>query len=326
MREEGLFDRNRTLELPFLPKRLGILTSAGGTVINDFRNSLDQSEFGFELFWCSVSVQGAEAKTDILRGLHRLEALALDAILIFRGGGSAADLAVFNEYEVAKAVCLCKVPVISAIGHQDDQSSLQDVSYLAFGVPKDIGRFFADIVLEHRAEVDEIIQLLIRRTTELLQSQSDRVLQVTRHIHLQAASGLAGKEEFCKRMTIELPRLTERSVQDGVRALTSVAQPICLLSAQRCEYHLRRCEDVARSLRQASRVIWQRFVDRVDYLEKLVVGASPETQLKRGFTLIRRVKATSSKEEIVTMAAEIQSGEDIEVQFYDSVRKARVLE
>ena len=140
LKEEGLFEKNKALSLPLLPVKIGILTSAGGTVINDFKASLDLAEFGFKLYWYPVSVQGSSASKDIVKGIKVLSDIKnLDAILLFRGGGSAADLMVFNEYSVAKAICKCSVPVLSAIGHQEDQSSVQDVSFQALGVPKDLG-------------------------------------------------------------------------------------------------------------------------------------------------------------------------------------------
>ena len=148
LKKEGIFSKNKELEESFLPKRLGIITSSGGTVINDFMNALNTAEFGFELFWFSASVQGQSAKKELIQGIKKLQGIKdLDAILIFRGGGSAADLSVFNDYDIAKAVCKSKLPVFSAIGHQEDQSSIQDVSYQAYGVPKDLGHYFASIVI-----------------------------------------------------------------------------------------------------------------------------------------------------------------------------------
>ena len=320
LRQEGIFDRNKTLRLPFLPKRLGILTSAGGTVIHDFRNSLDAANFGFELFWCSVGVQGADAKSELLQGIKRLERLELDAILIFRGGGSAADLAIFNEYEIAKAVCLSRVPVLSAIGHQEDQSSVQDVSFLALGVPKDIGRYFADIVIEHRQRVSEIINVLINRTSEITNSLNEKLISIARHVYVQAASGLNSRKEFCRRMAVELPRLCKRRIQEGVVDVQASARPIQSMSRQLCDHSWQRCVDTSRSLIHVVEVIWQRYADRVEYSMQLVNSAAPDVQLKRGFALIRR----HSSGKFITRAEALSPNEEIEVQFYDAVRRAQI--
>ena len=163
---EGIFADNKGKELAFLPEKLGILTSAGGTVINDFLSSLEEGKFGFELFWLPVAVQGKAAVPELVKGLETLGRRSdLDAILLFRGGGSAAELGVFNDYKVAKAICLCPLPVLTAIGHQEDQTSAQDVSYRAFGVPKEIGAFFADIVLGYREGVELFAKSIVQHGT-----------------------------------------------------------------------------------------------------------------------------------------------------------------
>ncbi|HMO18485.1 MAG TPA: exodeoxyribonuclease VII large subunit [Oligoflexia bacterium] len=167
--DEGIFSSNKSLKLPFLPVKLGLLTSPGGTVINDFKSSLEVCGFGFKLVWCPVRVQGKEAVDDIVDGIKRLEKISdIDVILIFRGGGSAMELGIFNEYKIAKAICLCKKPVLSAIGHEFDQSSAQDVSMMSFGVPKDLGRFFSDMILEIKVKIKESVRNISLGTKHMI--------------------------------------------------------------------------------------------------------------------------------------------------------------
>ena len=98
-----------------------------------------------------MPVQGLEAKARLVSALEFAgEQNSFDAVLLFRGGGSAADLQIFNEYEVARAICLAKIPVLVAVGHQEDLTSATDVANIGFGVPKDLGRFFRDRVEELR--------------------------------------------------------------------------------------------------------------------------------------------------------------------------------
>lgn len=156
LQAERIFTNNKNLSLPFLPRRIGIITSDRGTVIHDFLASLSRSKFAFSLVWKPVSVQGARASREIVAALRELSEQELDVLLIFRGGGSPAELNVFNDYELAKAVCLCPIPVLSAIGHQKDQTSVQDVSCLARGVPKDLGRYLSDIIIDRRRELSSL--------------------------------------------------------------------------------------------------------------------------------------------------------------------------
>ncbi len=120
LEKEGLFTRKR--ELPEFVKRIGVVTSRQGAVIEDFKNNL--KEFGFEIFLKDVRVEGVRAVDDICEALswfnENAEKMNLDVLVIMRGGGSLEDLQAFNNELVAKAIFASKVPTICAIGHHKD--------------------------------------------------------------------------------------------------------------------------------------------------------------------------------------------------------------
>lgn len=342
LKAEGIFDNNRQRTLPFLPRKLGLLTSSGGTVINDFRASLDEAQFGFELYWMNVSVQGAEAKSSIIKGIQTLaKHTELDAILIFRGGGSAGDLAVFSEYEVAKAVCLSPLPVLSAIGHQEDQSSVQDVSFLAFGVPKDLGRFFAEIVRTRRESVREFSQTIATRSENLVQILQQRVNDVSNNIQAMAAHVYRGRIEALSRLSLQLPLQSRSLASEISRRFSSVVQPLSVIAEQsllhasqrflslaertrasservleRTQFRLQRME----SLGERANVLFEKSHRALESLERIISDSSPDTQLKRGFAMVKR----ASSEELVLRAAEIDAGDEMLLQFIDDSKKVKV--
>lgn len=206
LRQEGVFQQNKTKSLPFLPRRLAILTSSAGTVINDFRAALDTAQFGFELFWVDVAVQGVDAKRDLVESIRALSRnKEIDAILLFRGGGSAGDLSIFSDYDVARAICDCSLPVISAIGHEEDQSSAQDVSNIAFGVPKDIGAFFASIVFERRRSVTKLVQAIANNAMHILVLREQRLSDVSASSSALGAQFVRAQEHLLNRFALNLP-------------------------------------------------------------------------------------------------------------------------
>lgn len=117
---EGLFIRKRPI--PEFIKRIGIITSRQGAVIEDFKKNL--KHLGFELFLKDVRVEGVRAIDDITEALQwfngNADKLDLDVLVIMRGGGSMEDLQAFNNELVARAVFASKVPTICAIGHHKD--------------------------------------------------------------------------------------------------------------------------------------------------------------------------------------------------------------
>lgn len=344
LKAEGVFDANKRLELSYLPKRLGILTSAGGTVINDFLAALEEGKFGFELFWFPVVVQGAEAKSSLLAGIEYFSVRKdLDALLIFRGGGSQADLAVFNDYDVAKAVCAFPYPIISAIGHQEDQSSVQDVSFKGLGVPKDIGTFFANIVLNFRERLSRNISIVKTTFAVKFEQLNDSLTRLTQVI-LNTSRLLNDRfEDDCRRFIRELPvafsiieknerlRLSEFTRSYGILAgsfvrtkifqlQTAVGLAVSRLSNlnERLDFRLLQFSKDMR----ANQSIFERSQSELESIAKLIESCSIDSQLKRGFALVRDV----TRDRIITRSTEIGASKSLEIQFFDGRVKTMIHE
>lgn len=318
LKEEGIFANNKQQKLPFLPKRLGILTSSGGTVINDFRAALDVAEFGFELFWLPVTVQGSDARREIVRGIEKLAQENLDAILIFRGGGSKAELAVFNDYQVAKAVCLCPLPVVSAIGHQEDQSSVQDVSCIVLGVPKDIGRFFADIVLNFREQVASSIQQI-----KTLGARQVDVAKRELMIYCQTLQKTS--DNVIRRSLLDVDALLLQLAGSGGRLLVFWQQQLARAADQiehRCQRISERGQERLKQMVSccvAAGNLLSTMQLRIHNFEEILQHVGPETQMKRGFALVRDKNNT-----YVNSASGLQAGQVVDVVFYDGLAHAEV--
>lgn len=118
---EGLFDQELKKKIPFLPKSIGIITSATGSVIRDIINVLDRRFYNYNLKILPVKVQGESASREISRAISKLNRLGcVDVIILARGGGSLEELWPFNEEIVARSIFDSTIPVISAVGHETD--------------------------------------------------------------------------------------------------------------------------------------------------------------------------------------------------------------
>ncbi|NSW51371.1 MAG: exodeoxyribonuclease VII large subunit [Anaerolineae bacterium] len=118
---EGLFEEERKRPLPFLPKTIGIVTSATGAAVQDMINTLMQRCPMIEVVIAPAAVQGENAPLEIVRALNALNTrIHPDVILVGRGGGSLEDLWCFNDERVVRAVASSTAPVISGVGHETD--------------------------------------------------------------------------------------------------------------------------------------------------------------------------------------------------------------
>ncbi len=120
LEEMGMFAPEYKQPIPKFAKTVGIVTAPTGAAIRDIMNISARRNPYVQLILCPAQVQGDGAKESIVRGIHMLEERNVDIIIVGRGGGSIEDLWAFNEEEVARAIFECRVPVISAVGHETD--------------------------------------------------------------------------------------------------------------------------------------------------------------------------------------------------------------
>lgn len=122
LENEGLFNKNHKKEIPHIPKRVGVVTAPTGAAIKDIISTIKRRWPLTEIYLFPSLVQGEDAKEDIVKQIKKAENfyLPLDTLIVGRGGGSIEDLWPFNEEIVARAIYECKIPTISAVGHEID--------------------------------------------------------------------------------------------------------------------------------------------------------------------------------------------------------------
>jgi len=121
LQKEGLFDEKYKVPIPFLPTRIGVVTSPTGAAIQDILNIARRRFQNIEIIINPVKVQGVEAKDEIAAAIREFNELKnIDVMIVGRGGGSMEDLWPFNEEVVARAIFESKIPIISAVGHEID--------------------------------------------------------------------------------------------------------------------------------------------------------------------------------------------------------------
>ncbi|MDR2337447.1 MAG: exodeoxyribonuclease VII large subunit [Deltaproteobacteria bacterium] len=311
LKTEGLFDKQKQLTLPLPAKRLGILTSSAGTVINDLRAGLETAKFGFELFWCDVSVQGNSAVQEIIQGLKYFSLQPnIDAILLFRGGGSQSELAVFNDYKLARAICLCPKPVVSAIGHEADMSSTQDVSFIACGVPKSIGLYFANLILEIKNKFNTSVKTINNKAIIQLETYNLKIKNIKETFPEYIKALISRRESLFRQLVTGLPAWTRQFLKFENNKL------LHLISLERDIKKMLELKnfDIALKLTELCRDIKKRVEFKeltLEHFYLLIENVSPQKQLKRGFSLVRK------NNKFVTNVEQLNVSDNIEIEFHN---------
>ncbi len=173
LEKEGLFDHAHKKEIPFIPKKIGIVTSPTGAAIKDILNIIDRRFANVEILIYPVKVQGEGAAQEIAKAITELNNYSdIDVIISGRGGGSLEDLWAFNEEVVARSIYNSKIPVISAVGHEIDLT-------------------IADLVADKRA-------LTPSEAGELVVPRKDLLIEKTEKFKARLLQSLTGKLRLSK--------------------------------------------------------------------------------------------------------------------------------
>jgi exodeoxyribonuclease VII large subunit len=154
----GLLERNRSLALPLVPLRVGLVTSEGSAAEADFLTELSASGFAFNVTAVDTRVQGPAAPATLMRALALAIAAEVQIICVVRGGGSQSDLAAFDDEGVARAIATAPVPVFTGIGHEVDEAIADRVAAATFKTPTAC----AAAVVSRVAAFDERLDMLGR--------------------------------------------------------------------------------------------------------------------------------------------------------------------
>jgi exodeoxyribonuclease VII large subunit len=286
---EGLFEAGRKRAIPALPQRIGVVTSPQGAALRDILNILQRRHDTANVLIFPAQVQGEAAAAEVAGGIRYFNrAGSVDVIIVARGGGSAEDLAAFNDEALARAVAESEIPVISAVGHETDFTILDFVADLRAPTPSAA----AELVILSRQQVEEQVQSLRQRV--------DKAMRYHLLIARQNLTELAQHGAFARMM--ELIRRRQQRVDDLVYRLSQAQRDVfegcrrrfeTLSSAVR-HYDVRRIlagmrkelDSRASAVAAAERSLLRQRRARLEQLSGQVEALSPVAILGRGYALV----------------------------------------
>jgi len=278
---EGILDRNASRPLPAVPLRVGLVASGGSAAYRDFLEELEGSGYAFEVAHGDVRVQGAAASRRIAWALRRLAGLALDVVVVVRGGGARSDLAPFDAEVVARAITEMPVPVVTGIGHETDRTVADEVAHTSTKTPTAAAALLVETVdgyVERLAWVAHRVSARARGVGALARRELDGVAARLRRA---VPAGLDRE-----RRTVDARR--RRAVELGRRATRSGALSLA-----------RRHDAVVASARRGVRAA----TARVGGADARLRALDPRRVLERGYTITRDEQGV-----LVRAAADVAPG------------------
>ena len=244
---EGLFEPQKRLTRPALPRTVGVVTGEGGKARDDVLAGLRRRGWAGRVVWAFAPVQDRHAAPRIAQALQDLAAVgSVDAIVVARGGGSLADLFAFCDETLCRTVALLPVPVIASVGHHTDRTLLDDVAAMSCStpthaaeaaVPLDCGRARAELAsagaalsrLGRRAVVHRArgLAALSRAPAEQLARHRGRLHQLLREMRASARRGVTERRALTRTHALVAARKARSTAHETRtsrrRALEAVA-------------------------------------------------------------------------------------------------------
>ena len=316
---EGLFDRERKRPLPFLPRRIGVITSPTGAVIRDMLHRLEDRCSTHVLLW-PVAVQGEGAAAQIaaaLRGFAQLPEPP-DLLIVARGGGSIEDLWAFNEEEVVRAVAASRIPVISAVGHETDVTLCDFAADVRAPTPTAAAEMAVPVRTELLATVRELGLRAGRCARRYRDHAAERLTAIARHLPPPDRL-LAPQRQKLDDLGERLPRGLSSRLAHARRDLAEAAgalRPNLLFSK------VSRGRERLAAVRLRPALINARIVearDRLGRLWRLAEQLHPDRPLARGYA---RVEARDHK--VIATSAAAKAAGAVTLVFADGRVGARV--
>src|SRR3989338_770912 len=201
LQKEGLFDEKYKTPIPFLPTRIGVVTSPTGAAIRDILNIARRRFSNVEIIINPVKVQGVDAKDEIAAAIRQFNKLKnIDVMVVARGGGSLEDLPPFNEEVVARALFESEIPVISAVGHEIDFTISDFVADFRAPTPSAA----AELVIPKKEDLINLINTAIKRLGNALGSK----------INILAEKLTTLRESYILRQPLNLITQYEQGIDD----------------------------------------------------------------------------------------------------------------
>jgi exodeoxyribonuclease VII large subunit len=286
---EGLFATERKKPLPSLPSRIGVVTSAQAAALRDILNILERRHHSVNILIFPAQVQGDSASHEVAAGVRYFNQHGnVDVIIVARGGGSAEDLASFNDEALARSIAASEIPVISAVGHETDFTITDFVADLRAPTPSAA----AELVIRSRQEIEDQAATLHERLS--------RAMRYRLLMGRQALIELAQHGAFARMM--ELIRQRQQKLDDLVHRLELAERQLLQQAHRRWEtisaairhYDLRlvlsgtrkELDSQTTALAAVARNVLLQHRVRLERFDTALQSLSPLAILDRGYSLV----------------------------------------
>ncbi len=323
LKEEGIYEMNKSLLFPTIPKNIAIISSEKAAGYQDFIKQLHQNSLGykFHTHLFPALMQGNEAEKTIIQALEQIYEYEniFDAVVIIRGGGAVSDLSCFDSYELAANIAQFPLPILTGIGHDKDQSVADEVAYRSLKTPTAVADFLIDcfqLFEEHLFEITATFSHLIKNS--IIDRERHLLNQKAGVLCFQFPSGLRRRQQNLSSITKELRYVVKAKLSQEKNRTNNQERKLPNLLENYCARQKERLKTLEYSLDKSIRSLIVAQKENLSHKKKLIELLAPDRLLKRGYSI------TTCKGKLVKDVAQLSKGDEVVTQLKKGTFKSTV--
>lgn len=300
LKKRGLLDKNKKIEIPDVPLKIGLITSYNSAAYNDFISSLEKSGYAWNVTLYNAVMQGKDTERTLCRGIDYFNEMDdIDVLVIIRGGGAKTDLIWFDNKNIAEKIANSKYPVLTGIGHEIDLSVADMVAHSYFKTPTAVAEFLVSKVDDYIKDVHTLFEEIKEKTIEIILDEKD-YLKIT-------------KQKFC-----DVSKYIFRDLYYEINTFINKLSPKKILK----DIGLKKDEILkyVKNLEEAINRYFKNNKKDIEILQERIKYVDPQNILKRGFSFI-----VNSKNKIIKSVDEVGVGEKVNINLSDGVLNSKIL-
>lgn len=327
LQQEGIFTANKSLPPVWNFNQVLVISPEQAAGLGDFKAEAQQLEKLnlCRFFYATSRFQGEAAASEIAASLNAALAklaqqnIQPDAVVIIRGGGAVNDLAWLNDYQLAKALCVLPLPVLTGIGHEKDSTVLDEIAHQSYDTPSKVIAGIKQSIINRALEVKDNFNLIHRLAKQSLSQQQHQLEQLYTFI----SSASQQEVNLAKQHSQQLIQLITAAAQGQVssaRQLTfKLNEEVSYLAQQQITSTRQAVKQQFSQISHEAKRSLETAKTASEALFREIVSQGPEKTLTRGFALVRNQQGKP-----ITQLADVEPNSQISVQLSQGEFKARV--
>jgi exodeoxyribonuclease VII large subunit len=310
--KEGVLNMNRETILPEVPQRIAVISSKTAAGYEDFLEQLLNNPYGYKFYTklYPAAMQGENAESSIIGCLEKIfeQESFFDLVVIIRGGGSKSDLACFDSYDLAFHISQFPIPVLTGIGHEQDDTITDLVAHTKLKTPTAVAGFLIDILADFEATLNEYSEMLVKGSQTIIHEKKLQLQLFQQRIGSGSWAFMADKTEDLLRVTGRGRHIIQKTIGDHRIRILRLGEQLKNSSRNLPDRKKVELLQAYGRLKQHVSLFLEHEKKRLVHHAKLKSYAEPEQILKLGFS-VSRYKGKALKD-----IAGLKRGEIIETE------------